>query len=197
MAVSKNKSANRRDFLKSAAAGAAALVASPSVVARKGEPLPARRTGPPPPMSQDAEVNPPGKLDVLTEDRSGSDFMVEVIRALGIDYICSNPGSSIRGLHESIINYGGNQKPEFITCLHEESSVGMAHGYAKIAGKPLGVMAHGTVGLQHASMGIYNAFCDRVPVYLILGTCSMPPSASPEWNGTTAYKTQQRWFATT
>ena len=67
------------------------------------------------------------------------------------------------------MNYGGNEKPEFLTCLHEETAVAMAHGYAKIEGKPLIVLAHGTVGLQHASMAIYNAWCDRVPVYLILG----------------------------
>ena len=72
-------------------------------------------------------------------------------------------------MHESIINYGGNKNPEFITCCHEESSVAMAHGYAKIEGKPLLVFAHGTVGLQHASMAIYNAYCDRVPVFIILG----------------------------
>ena len=45
----------------------------------------------------------------------------------------------------------------------------MAHGYAKIEGKPMMIMAHGTVGLQHASMAIYNAYCDRVPVYIVLG----------------------------
>ena len=45
----------------------------------------------------------------------------------------------------------------------------MAHGYAKIAGKPLLVMAHGTVGLQHAAMAVYNAYCDRVPIVIIAG----------------------------
>lgn len=163
----KDKALDRRTFLRGAAVGAAALVTVPDVAEAKSRP--SNRSGGPPPMSQDAEVNPPAKLDVLTEDRSGSDFMVDVIKGMGIEYICSNPGSSIRGLHESIINYGGNRNPEFITCLHEESSVGMAHGYAKVEGKPLAVMAHGTVGLQHASMAVYNAFCDRVPVILIVG----------------------------
>src|SRR5262249_14549111 len=79
------------------------------------------------------------------------------------------PGSSFAGIHESIINYGGNKSPEFITCCHEESSVAMGHGYAKIEGKPVLAMAHGTVGLQHAAMAIYNAWCDRVPVYIMLG----------------------------
>jgi thiamine pyrophosphate-dependent acetolactate synthase large subunit-like protein len=108
-------------------------------------------------------------VEVLTAERSGSDFMVDVIKSLGIEYVCSNPGSSFRGLHESIINYGGNRAPEFLTCCHEESSVAMGHGYAKVEGKPLAVLAHGTVGLQHAAMAIFNAYCDRVPVYIILG----------------------------
>jgi acetolactate synthase-1/2/3 large subunit len=106
---------------------------------------------------------------VLTADRTGSDFMVDVLKSLGFEYICANPGSSFRGIHESVINYGGNKRPELITCCHEESSIAMAHGYAKVEGKPLGVLAHGTVGLQHASMAIYNAWCDRVPVYVMLG----------------------------
>ena len=92
--------------------------------------------------------------------------MVDVIKSLGFEYVAANPGSSFRGIHESLINYGGNKAPELLTCCHEESSVAMAHGYAKIEGKPMMVMAHGTVGLQHASMAIYNAYADRVPVYI-------------------------------
>jgi thiamine pyrophosphate-dependent acetolactate synthase large subunit-like protein len=120
-------------------------------------------------MSPEAEAGPLPAVEVLTVERSGSDFMVDVIKSLGIEYVFSNPGSSFRGLHESITNYGGNRNPEFITCCHEESSVSMAHGYAKIEGKPALVMAHGTVGLQHAAMAVYNAFCDRAPVYMIVG----------------------------
>jgi acetolactate synthase-1/2/3 large subunit len=162
----KKNSVGRRDFLRSAAVGAAALMASPAAPAV--DPTEARRMGPPP-MSPEAEVGAPTRADVLTADRTGSDFMVDVIKSLGIEYVCANPGSSFRALHESVINYGGNRNPEFITCCHEESAVAMAHGYAKIEGKPLGVLAHGTVGLQHASMALYNAFCDRAPVYLIVG----------------------------
>ena len=120
-------------------------------------------------MTAAAEATPPVEDDGLTTDSAGSDFMVDVIKSLGFEYICANPGSSFRGLHESVINYGGNHKPELITCCHEESSVAMGHGYFKVEGKPLAVMAHGTVGLQHAAMAIYNAWCDRVPVYIILG----------------------------
>ncbi len=97
--------------------------------------------------------------------------MAEVIKTLGFEYCTLNPGSSFRGLHESLINLGPtpNQNPELLTCCHEESAVAMAHGYFKIEGKPMLVMAHGTVGLQHASMAIYNAYADRVPVYILLG----------------------------
>jgi acetolactate synthase I/II/III large subunit len=101
--------------------------------------------------------------------RDGSDFMVDVIKTLDIDYLPSNPASSFRGLHESLINYGGNTKPEFLTCMHEESAVAMAHGYFKVAGKPLLSLCHGTVGLQHAAMAMYNAWCDRVPVIVVGG----------------------------
>src|SRR5947207_8614690 len=101
--------------------------------------------------------------------RANSDFMVDVLKSLDIDYVYSNPASSFRGLHESLINYGKNTKPEFITCMHEESSVAMAHGYFKVTGKPQLSLCHGTVGLQHGAMAIYNAWADRVPVIVVGG----------------------------
>jgi thiamine pyrophosphate-dependent acetolactate synthase large subunit-like protein len=109
---------------------------------------------------------------------AGSDFMVDVIKSLDIDYIFANPASSFRGLHESLLNYGKNTQPEFITCMHEESSVGMAHGYFKVTGKPILVLVHGTVGLQHATMAIYNAWCDRVPV-IVMGGNDLDASRRP------------------
>jgi acetolactate synthase-1/2/3 large subunit len=162
------KSKNRRGFLKGAAAGTAALLAGPVAKAQDSQ---VRKPTPLPSATQVAAETsaPAARADVYTTDRPGSDFMVDVIKSLGFEYIAANPGSSFRGLHESIINYGGNQSPELLTCCHEESSVAMAHGYFKIEGKPMMVMAHGTVGLQHASMAIYNAYADRVPVYIVLG----------------------------
>ena len=118
--------------------------------------------------------------------------MVDVIKATGIDYIASNPGSSFRSLQESIVNYGGNKRPEFLTCMHEESSVAMAHGYAKAAGKPMGILAHGTVGLQHAAMAVYNAWCDRVPVMIFAGKFRRRERAGRAWSGTTACKIRWR-----
>jgi acetolactate synthase-1/2/3 large subunit len=159
---------NRRDFLRTAAAGTAALaVPAAAHAANAATPQPAP-PGPPPLLklrSDAASVT----SDPITVDRPGSDFMVDVLKTLNFEYLCANPGNTFRGLHESLINYGGNKAPEFITCCHEESSVAMGHGYAKIEGKPLLVCVHGTVGLQHASMAIYDAFCDRVPVYIVLG----------------------------
>jgi len=163
----KKNSVTRRDFLKGAATSAAVVVAAP--VAAAEVPSPERNTPAAIPISLEAELRALPKAEILTTERTGSDFMVDVIKSLAIDYVCANPGSSFRGLHESIVNYGGNRRPEFITCCHEESSVGMAHGYAKIEGKPLLVMAHGTVGLQHAAMAVYNAYCDRVPILIIGG----------------------------
>jgi thiamine pyrophosphate-dependent acetolactate synthase large subunit-like protein len=157
---------SRRDFLKNAAAGAAVFAAAPAATA---QPATLERDTPAIPASPEVEHRPPPATEILTAERTGSDFMVDVIKSLDIEYVCANPGSSFRGLHESIINYGGNRRPEFITCCHEESSVAMAHGYAKIEGKPLLVMAHGTVGLQHAGMAVYNAYCDRVPIVIIGG----------------------------
>ena len=144
----------RRGFLKGAAVSAAGLVTAGKAGAQQDQRLPA----------EGRDV-----IEVTGNEKPGSDFMVDVLKTLDVEYCAANPGSSFRGLQESLINYGGNRNPEWLTCCHEESSVAMAHGYAKIEGKPMMVMAHGTVGLQHASMAIYNAYADRVPVYVVLG----------------------------
>ena len=115
------------------------------------------------------EVDPVVEVEAFTTDLPGGDFMVNIVKSLDFEYIAANPGSSFRGIHESLINYGGNQAPELLTCCHEESSIAMAHGYFKVEGKPMAVMLHGTVGLQHGAMAIYNAYCDRVPVYILAG----------------------------
>jgi acetolactate synthase-1/2/3 large subunit len=155
-------STDRRSFLKGFAVASAAALGNTvaSTVQAQGAPAPVAQT-------QVTAAKPPLSLTVI--DRPGSDFMVDVIKSLGIEYIAANPGSSFRSLQESIVNYGGNTSPEFITCMHEESSAALAHGYAKAAGKPMGILAHGTVGLQHAAMGLYNAWSDRVPIIAIAG----------------------------
>ena len=167
-------SIERREFLQKGAMAGAALVSTPAVAVAQNSAPQVAAAGPaqsPPPLTLAAETTPPADVQVLADnERCGSDYMVDVFKSLGFEYVCANPGSSFRGLHESFVNHGGNKGPELITCCHEESSVAMAHAYYKAEGKPIAVMAHGTVGLQHASMAIYNAWCDRVPVYVILGT---------------------------
>jgi thiamine pyrophosphate-dependent acetolactate synthase large subunit-like protein len=151
--------AGRRNFLKGVATASAAGVAMVQQ-AQAAAPAAAAVLSP-----ADAKAEASGRLI----PRPGSDFMVDVIKSLNVEYVAANPGSSFRSLHESVVNYGGNKSPEFITCLHEESSVAIAHGYAKAAGKPMAVMAHGSVGFQHAAMAVYNAWCDRVPVIMFGG----------------------------
>ena len=173
MAKSKDNSVGRRGFLKRAAAGAAAALTVKPGTASAQAPTDAVRPAAPPASARtvalETSTPPEPRADVYTTDRPGADFMVDVLKTLNFDYIFANPGSSFRGLQESFINYGKNTQPEWITCCHEESSIAMAHGYFKIEGKPILCMAHGTVGLQHASMALYNAYADRVPVYLVLG----------------------------
>jgi thiamine pyrophosphate-dependent acetolactate synthase large subunit-like protein len=163
------RAVDRRDFLKSAAVtSAAALVPGATATEAAAAAAPAPQAPPNAPApAREADPAPGG--EVITIDRPGGDFMVDILKSLDFEYVASNPGSSFRGIHESIINYGGNSRPEFITCCHEESSVAMAHGYFKAEGKPMAVLCHGTVGLQHAAMAIYNAYCDRVPVYILAG----------------------------
>jgi acetolactate synthase I/II/III large subunit len=102
----------------------------------------------------------------------GSDVMVDAIKAQGFEYISLNPGSSYRGLHDSLVNYGGNS-PEMIECPHEKVAVGLAHGYAKASGRPMAVVLHDVVGLLHGAMGIYYAHIDRVPVVIFGGAGPM------------------------
>ncbi|HEY3826749.1 MAG TPA: thiamine pyrophosphate-dependent enzyme [Bryobacteraceae bacterium] len=177
MAKSQKSSVGRRGFLKSAAAGAAALATTTPIAEAQRENNTAAATSstgvPAPTQAQlDREagnVRPPAVARLIT--RPGSDLMVQTIKDLGIEYAVANPGSSFEGLQESFINYGNppNQMPEWITALHEESAVTIAHGYAKAEGKPMLAVLHGTIGIQHAAMSIYQAYYDRVPVLMIAG----------------------------
>src|SRR4029453_481555 len=117
----------------------------------------------------------------------GSDLVAELLRSLGIKYVCINPGSSFRGLHDSLVNYLGNDRPQMILALHEQSVVAIAHGYYKAAGEPMAVVLHSNVGLMAGMMSIFNAWCDRVPI-LILGATGAVDSAVRrswiDWNHT-------------
>src|SRR5579862_6519778 len=165
MAKSKKDLIDRRRFIKGAAAGGlGALVASTGAIAAPQAAVVAAKAAIPPP-----ELDPTGAVEVLTTDRPASDFMVDVLKSIGFEYIAANPGSTFRSLHESIINYGGNKAPELITCCHEESAVGIAHGYSEVEGRPMAVMLHATVGTQHGSMGIFNAWAGQAPIFMLIG----------------------------
>src|SRR6476469_6695888 len=174
MMVGKNSGpkVNRRKFLTGTAVVATATAVKSSAADATGAAgaASARLPSALPPNAQTiaAETTTPQELPRIG-GVAGSDFMVDVIKSLDIKYLPANCASSYRGIHESLINYGGNKMPEFLTCTHEESAVGMAHGYFKASGKPLMSLCHGTVGLQHAAMAIYNAWCDRVPVIVMGG----------------------------
>lgn len=114
------------------------------------------------------DIETPEGLVGNAEPAWGSDTMALAVRNLGYKYVALNPGASFRGFHDSLVNYLGNRDPQMILCLHEDHAVAIAHGYAKAAGEPMAVVLHSNVGLMHGSMGIFNAFCDRVPV-LVLG----------------------------
>ncbi|MFZ4288796.1 thiamine pyrophosphate-binding protein, partial [Variovorax sp. HJSM1_2] len=98
----------------------------------------------------------------------GSDAIAEMLRAMDIPYVLLNPGASFRGLHDSLVNHLGNEKPQMVVVLHEEHAVAIAHGYAKVTGQPLIAILHSNVGLMHGSMAIFDAWVDRVPV-IVLG----------------------------
>jgi thiamine pyrophosphate-dependent acetolactate synthase large subunit-like protein len=111
----------------------------------------------------EAPVAGPGQKEIW-----GSDAIAAMLRALDIPFLALNPGASYRGLHDSIVNYLGNTHPQMLLCLHEESAVAIAQGWAKVTGRMMGAVVHSNVGLMHASMAIFNAWCDRVPM-LVLG----------------------------
>ena len=111
----------------------------------------------------------------------GSDLVVDLLHRLGIAYAAFNPGASFRGLHDSLVNYGNDQSPRTVLCCHEEIAVALAHGYAKATGRPMVAALHDVVGLQHACMAIFNAWCDRVPVLLLGGTGPMDSTRRRPW----------------
>ncbi len=111
----------------------------------------------------------------------GSDVVADTLRALEIPYIALNPGASYRGLHDSIVNYLGNDTPQMLLCLHEESAVAIAQGYAKITGKAMAAAVHSNVGLFHATMAIFNAWCDRTPVVVVGATGPVDAANRRPW----------------
>jgi thiamine pyrophosphate-dependent acetolactate synthase large subunit-like protein len=131
-------------------------------------------------MTNSAKTPAPKQADIGSLDRPvpagvntaafGSDVVADALRALDVPYIALNPGASYRGLHDSIVNYLGNEKPQMLLCLHEEAAIAIAQGYAKVTGKAMAAVVHSNVGLMHATMAIFNAWCDRMPMVILGAT---------------------------
>ena len=133
--------------------------------------------------SRDAAI---GKLDRpvpagVNAAGFGSDVVADALRALDIPYIALNPGASYRGLHDSLVNYLGNERPQMLLCLHEEAAVAIAHGYAKVTGKAMAAAVHSNVGLMHATMAFFNAWCDRMPMVVLGATGPVDATKRRPW----------------
>ena len=168
----------RRSFLKGATIGGAGMMASPLASAEAAPVARTRRKSsevrtstPVHPLSSELECATAPADPGPKQQLGGSDYMIDVMRSLGIKYVAAIPGNTFKSMHESVINYGMLTEPamEHLTVAHEETAVAMCHGYFKASGKPMAAFLHGVVGLQHATMGIYNAYCDRVPALLFVG----------------------------
>ena len=171
MAERSEPKVGRRGFLKGAALGGVAAAVTPAagLAAEAAAPAKAPASVAPRPTPREEHTE---RVEGLTYSSCGGDYMVDVIRSLGIEHFAAVPGNTFMGLHEAVVNYGMVTDPPLrsILNMHEEASVAMAHGYAKIEGKPMACMVHTAVGLQHSSMAVYNAWADRVPIFLMVGT---------------------------
>lgn len=111
----------------------------------------------------------------------GSDIAADMLRALDIPFVALNPGASFRGLHDSLVNHLGNEKPQMLLCLHEEHAVAIAHGWSKVTEKPMAAIVHSNVGLMHATMAVFNAWCDRAPLLLVGATGPVDAAKRRPW----------------
>jgi acetolactate synthase-1/2/3 large subunit len=200
MTESESAELHRRRFLKGMVIAGGATIAAPAAVQAQAPEKPNGNASSPGASAKANEREHPQEVDRLTTEKTGSDFMVDVCKTLKLDYMAACPGSTFRAMQESFINYGQNKQPEWLTCMHEEVTVGMAHGYAKVAGKPMAAIVHGTVGTQHAAMALYNAYCDRVPMLVFTGNAGALDERRPgvEWfhsvqNGASTVRDFVKW----
>ncbi|MBI1201284.1 MAG: thiamine pyrophosphate-binding protein [Rhodopseudomonas sp.] len=128
-------------------------------------------------MKSDTPVRPNADVELGW----GSDVAAAMVRKIGLKYLALNPGASYRGFHDSLVNYLGNDAPRMLLCLHEDHVVSIAHGYAKATDEPMGAVLHSNVGLLHGSMGIFNAYCDRMPMVVIGATGPVAPEKRRPW----------------
>lgn len=118
---------------------------------------------------------------VQTKPAFGSDVVADMLRELGVEYLAINPGASFRGLHDSVVNRLDNHDPKLVLTLHEAQAVAIAHGFAKVSGRPMGVVLHANVGLMNAVMAIYDAWVDRVPMLILGATGAVDAARRRPW----------------
>jgi thiamine pyrophosphate-dependent acetolactate synthase large subunit-like protein len=152
------------------------VTTAPSKAAPAADKAPANKAHP-----SIRELDRPVNLAQENAPGWGSDVVADTLRALQIPYIALNPGASYRGLHDSIVNYLGNETPQMLLCLHEEAAVAIAHGYAKVTGKAMAAAVHSNVGLFHATMAIFNAWCDRMPIVILGATGPVDAAKRRPW----------------
>jgi thiamine pyrophosphate-dependent acetolactate synthase large subunit-like protein len=128
-----------------------------------------------------ADIERPAGLPAASNALFGSDVIAEALRDLRIPFIALNPGASYRGLHDSLVNHLGNDAPQMLLCLHEEHAVAIAQGWAKVTGTPMLAAVHSNVGLFHATMAIFNAWCDRMPVIVLGATGAVDAARRRPW----------------
>eukprot|EP01037_Dinobryon_pediforme_P033617 gene33617-39131_t len=146
------------------------------LVVRAQKPAPER-------LTSEIDVTQKPEQPVASNDTRlwGSDVIADMLRALGLKYVALNPGASFRGLHDSLVNRLGNEDPQMLLCLHEESAVALAHGFAKVTDEPMAAIVHSNVGLMHATMAVFNAWCDRTPLLLIGATGPVDAARRRPW----------------
>jgi acetolactate synthase I/II/III large subunit len=111
----------------------------------------------------------------------GSDLVLDLLRLLDIEYAAIVPGATFRGIQDSAVNYTVNRCPELLLCNQEVITVALARGYARVTGRPMAVFVHNVVGLLFASMAIYDAWCDRVPVLVVGGAAPSDATHRRPW----------------
>lgn len=127
------------------------------------------------------DMERPRLPNVPAEMGWGSDVSAQMLRSLGFRYVALNPGASYRGFHDSLVNYLGNEQPQMLLCLNEDHVVSIAHGYAKATDEPMACVLHSNVGLMHGLMGIFNAWCDRVPMMVVGATGPVAADKRRPW----------------
>ena len=129
------------------------------------------------------DIERPVKRDIGACETAawGSDYLAQVMRTLNLEFVALTPGASFRGLHDSLVNHLGNADPKMLLCLHEEHTVSIAHGYAKVTDRPMGAIVHTNIGLMHATMAVFNAWCDRTPVMVFGATGAVDAAKRRPW----------------